>query len=782
MRPYRWLLALIVLALVATVAPAQAQSRIKDNIVVVNPFDDVEEDNLLTDEEIEKIDRLQNELYFVAPFSPVSPDDQAVLVITPDELGFLNINDGSTVAIPVEDLGPIVPLPLLGFFNFSWVDDRTLGALAINFAADTIEEAYIVLLIDRITLEFGGIQLRIPSNTDISSVSPDFTKYLLVQYPLEEEESAQGNPRGTRIQITRPLPAAERASTPQLPAAYQRMVDRAVARNPQFLNNLGLLQDNSDDGAVEVTEETFDLIRWNAVTNEVGYVTTLPLSTFGLGAAWAKDSSKLAISYVSLTNYTDRTFNFDGSLLSELFYQDVTGNLKPSENRILQGNNTYIVDMNSGAVSILRAGGEAAPPLLSAHSWSTDGKTLMVKAWHPARLAGRTYPVYTPQFSERASYRFYTAQGQEISRFEPGLFASGNWSASIGEFVSPDEVIFRASGVNRHPYYYNRASGEFRNIADRAGSYFNVAATNRSRQIVFMQESFSRPPELYRMGWDGKGLVQLTWFNEELRQLANLREDPVSFRLANGQVRNGTLIQPAGAAFPPRDTRLIVWQEGGPGAAMNNRWNTIVERPYSLLPAFGYAVLVMPLAGRPGYTPAVFNSLMDRGNFGQIDIDEQAEVVRQMIKGGWTSAGKVGISGCSYGGYFVWQSIIRHPDLYSAANPQCAWVDLITDWTRGFDILAAHIEGLPPYNNLPEYRNDSPTYNVNKVKTPVLTFHGTEDYLPIVQNENMHLQLYNRGVPARMIKVIGEGHGFGDPANQLYAAQEQLTWFRTYLK
>ena len=46
----------------------------------------------------------------------------------------------------------------------------------------------------------------------------------------------------------------------------------------------------------------------------------------------------------------------------------------------------------------------------------------------------------------------------------------------------------------------------------------------------------------------------------------------------------------------------------------------------------------------------------------------------------------------------------------------------------------------------------------------------------------MHLQLLNRKVNTRMVKFIGEGHGLKDPKNQLYAAQQQLDWFRTYLK
>jgi dipeptidyl aminopeptidase/acylaminoacyl peptidase len=519
------------------------------------------------------------------------------------------------------------------------------------------------------------------------------------------------------------------------------------------------------------------------VSGESHYVTTVPEATSLLGSAWAPDSSRMAISFVSFSDPDDPRPNFDGALLSEILYRDATGNIPPAENPILQGNNTYLVDLGSHAVQILRGAGPGAPPLLLADGWSPDGGTILVKTWYPAKIRGRSYPIYGPQFSERASYRFYNMELRQTGELNASILSAGTASEGIAFFVSPDEVIVRGmAGSNRHPYYYNRVSGELRNIADRAGTYGVIVSTNRSRQLVLVYHSFTTPPDVYRLGWDGKGFSRLTWFNEELRQFANLRQNPVSFTLRSGATRVGTLIQPADAPFPPRSAPLVVWQQGGPGVPMYNAWNTNVENPYSLLPAFGLPVLVTPLAGRPGYTPAAFNALVDGANFGQIDIDEQAEIVQQMVARGWTNRGKVGITGCSYGGYFAWQSVIRHPDTYAAANPQCSLVDVITEWARGYHALAPSIEGLPPFNSPAEYRNDSPVYNTGRVKAAVLSFQGSDDFLPVVLGENTHLQLYNRGANARMVKFLGEGHGLFNPKNQLYAAQEQLAWFRTYLK
>ena len=142
----------------------------------------------------------------------------------------------------------------------------------------------------------------------------------------------------------------------------------------------------------------------------------------------------------------------------------------------------------------------------------------------------------------------------------------------------------------------------------------------------------------------------------------------------------------------------------------------------------------------------------------------------------------MGITGCSYGGYFTTQSLARHPDLYAAANAQCSLLDLVVEWTRGYQDFLPYLEGpINPYENTEEFQQDSPAYNVDSMKTPLLLFKGTFDFLPIVLDENLHARLLQQGVDSRFVKFAFEGHGLGIPSNQLYAAQEQLRWFQYYL-
>ncbi|MDW8403371.1 alpha/beta hydrolase family protein [Chloroflexus sp.] len=793
MRLSRRLWWIIVLAtIVGLVAPAAA-APIRNNIVNVDQYGNKKDlpPNLLSDEEIERIDRLQNGASYPVAISEISPDDGAVLISSNEDFAFLEIATGDTVPIDPLTFAVVFPLPFFGIGSFSWQDERTIGTLALNGFATGPQDALVALYIDRFTADVSAFVVGLPDeNVGIVSIAPNLTNWLILREPPSEEgdgETEAVKPFTKRYTIGLPSPFLQRENRIKLPARIQRSVDQFRQRRPDLLARF-LFQQQDDGMAIEATREPYNLFLYDVTTGEERYVTSIPYASALLNSTWTSDSAQLAVSFFGVPDAEGRD-TYIGSLFSEEIYRDMTGNLPPRQNPVIQNNNTYVIDFASGRTQVIRPDPVLGAPILEAHDWAPGGQALLIKAHHPAYLKGRTHPVYYPRFSSRTSFRFYdrdsSGQFRLTKTFEhPMLSGADVVFGSIADFVSPDEIIVRGVvGSNRHPYYYNRVSGELRNLADRAGSYFNVVATSSStRQIVFTYTSYTAPPDIYRLRWDGTALYRLTWLNEELRVEANLRQDPVTFTLRNGQVRVGTLIQAADAPFPPKDVRLIVWQEGGPNVPMLNQWMANVENPYALLPSFGFALLITPVAGRQGYTPEVFNSLVDNSNFGQIDIDEQAEIVQQAIARGWTSKGKVGITGCSYGGYFTLQSIVRYPDLYAAANPQCAFIDVLSEWKLGTVILPPYLEGLPPFKALNEYVKDSPSYAADKVKAAVLTFHGTEDFLPIVQNENFHLQLVNRGAPARMVRFIFEGHGLSLKENQLYAAQEQISWFRTHLK
>jgi dipeptidyl aminopeptidase/acylaminoacyl peptidase len=286
---------------------------------------------------------------------------------------------------------------------------------------------------------------------------------------------------------------------------------------------------------------------------------------------------------------------------------------------------------------------------------------------------------------------------------------------------------------------------------------------------------------MYRIHVDARGPKQLTNANAAVAAANRIRADRVRFRLDDGDRRQGFLLQPAGASFPPRNVPLVVWQQGGPTATMTEEWAGFVEAPFNLLPNFGFALLIVPLPGRIGFGPRFLDNLADRRNFGKVDIDEQAEISRQLVERGYTSHARLGITGCSYGGYFTSQSITRHPDVYAAANTQCSLLDLFNEFEFGFRPLVSYLMGRTPEEDPAEYRKDSPVLNAARVKAPTLLFAGSEDFLPYTISGQFHDSINAAGTPADFYIFEGEGHGLFFFNSEFVAGQAQINWFRKYL-
>jgi Prolyl oligopeptidase family/WD40-like Beta Propeller Repeat len=732
---YRWLAAILLAALALSLTPAAAE------VVDIDPRKDPV--TTLDQAESRRLATLQRTVFpYLA--SEISPDDTTVLhaLIKPGgdefDLGFMNIADGSITPANsvVRDLPP--------FSEVRWRDGRTAVYVSFEPGLGTV-----LVAVDRVT---GRVRTRpVRFKGFPVSLAPNGSR-LLVAFvkAAQDEESPEGEPPG-------------------MASPFRLTVKRT------FDSRYGVARFDAERQALQVSEQE---VEFSAIDLETGASTlllTLPESSGLVSApAWTPDGAKLAFVHTTIPKIGRR-----GTELAEKTTQDSLGNLAPADNPFLQNNAVNVFDFPNHDLrpSALKAK-DGNGDVFDRVAWSTDGQTLLTQMQHPSKPAGRRNPIYL--FPNRSYVRFYNAALQQIGTFDSKQTEAPE--LSMPQFVSPDEVIFNAPyGLSYRLYYYNRISGEFRQLSIWDGTYYQVRASRLSRQLIFNFSSFQHATDLYRITWEGTALSRLTWFNGEAESQNHIRADQVTFTMRGGARRTGYLLQPADAAFPPKNVPVVFWQQGGPGGTMTNEWGGNVEQPFNALPNFGIAVLVLPLSGREGYGPRFYNALADARNFGAIDIDEGAQAVQQMIRRGWTAKGKVGISGCSYGGYYTTQSIIRYPDLYAAANTQCTLLDLFTEWELGYTPVLSYLEGRTPILDSAEYLRDSPIYNAPKIRTPLLIFAGTSDFLPVTISGNLHDQVATGKTTVKFLKFMGEGHGLARPNDQTTAGQAQIAWFRQYL-
>jgi dipeptidyl aminopeptidase/acylaminoacyl peptidase len=503
-----------------------------------------------------------------------------------------------------------------------------------------------------------------------------------------------------------------------------------------------------------------------------------------LSIAWTPDGGKLALVRYEIPP----ELAGDQDKIAEFATEEALGKVPLEENLYLSSNIIDIIDFNHGDLHPMTLhAGDGDGYLFKEVSWSPDGQILLVKMVSPSHPAGRAHPSHASQgaFAGRASYRFYDADLHLIETLDRPETEAQYYSSAM--FISPNEVVLTAAyGLSMRLSYFNPQSGEFRMLPTEAGTFpersggFQVFATHQSRQLIYNQSSFQQPSEIYLLELQGSEPQPLSQFNAEVAVANQIRVDEVSFQLDENTIRTGYLLQPADAEFPPRNVPVIVHHQGGPGGAMTNRWGATTEDPFNLLPNFGISVLFMPFSGREGFGPEFYLALADEDNFGQIDVDESALAVQYMLEHGYTSESQVGINDCSYGGYVVNQSITQYPELYAAAISQCSIMDMVDYWNFN-PYLVTFYEGNLPEDRPEEYRRDSPLHNADAVRTPVLLMQGTEDFLPVKLVRDFRKAVDATETPVELLVFKNEGHSLTLPESKLFAAQQQIAWFRKYL-
>lgn len=466
--------------------------------------------------------------------------------------------------------------------------------------------------------------------------------------------------------------------------------------------------------------------------------------------------------------------------------QENLGLIPEAQNLWLTRRALHIVDMDTGQEKVIQ--NSSMPMGMFADTfWTADGSLLAVVTDVPAVMAGRKNPVYE------------YASGRKLRLFGPDGSFLRDWSdprmdmlsTGIEPATGTKVRVITPANLTRHAFFVDLANPATPPVGVYTGDRNLFSNAFDENSFVGVLGDATDPGDLYAAEADNVGgtLARVTDLNATVRAAANLKFEVIKYRTSHGVEVEGAYIYPAGWSFPPaKPGPVVVWQAGGPGGQILNTWGTSVESPYTMLPAFGIPVFLVNGSGRDSNGAKYYTDMADGTNFGQRDISDVKEGVDQLIELGVADPMKVGVTGCSYGGYFTLQSMVEFPDFYHAGNAQCSLNDLLYEYNLGWSPFLAYLVGSSTTANPEEYIKDSPQFNSSKIKHPLLLFDGTDDFLPFEEITNIHAQVEANGVPASYFRARGYGHGFGpakgDPSGALaqrYAAQLQISWFRQHL-
>lgn len=284
---------------------------------------------------------------------------------------------------------------------------------------------------------------------------------------------------------------------------------------------------------------------------------------------------------------------------------------------------------------------------------------------------------------------------------------------------------------------------------------------------------------------DEKGSRRLTDFNGSILKGAKLSSpEEFWFTASDGVKIQGWIMKPTGFK-EGKKYPTILEIHGGPYAAYGYSFN----HEFQVFASNGYAVVYINPRGSLGYGETFSSS--ETGHYGgrdYLDLMEAVDYVEKHFP--FVDAGRLGVTGGSYGGYMTnW--VVGHTDRFKAAIAERS----ISNWYSSFgasDIGAMPWEcydvglGKYPWEALELYFEKSPISYVKNVKTPLMITVGEEDWdCTMDQAEQMYVALKKLKKEAELITFPGEHHGFsrvGKPSHRLVRFEHYLRWFNKYLQ
>ena len=282
---------------------------------------------------------------------------------------------------------------------------------------------------------------------------------------------------------------------------------------------------------------------------------------------------------------------------------------------------------------------------------------------------------------------------------------------------------------------------------------FVDASADESKLLLFAGGD-TDPGSYYLYDKATRQLSPLLPVRGELAGMALATVKPVRFPAADGTMIPGYLTLPPGS--DGKRLPAIVMPHGGPGA--RDEWGFDWLSQY--FAARGFAVLQPNFRGSSGYGSEWFQK--NGFQSWRTAIGDVNDGGRWLLSQGIAAPGKLGIVGWSYGGYAALQSSVLDPDLFKGivAIAPVTDLDTLRNDSRNYTNFVQVDRFI---GNGAHVKEGSPARNVDRIKAPVLLFHGDLDLnVAVGQSRLMADRLKDAGRKVDYVEYRGLDHQLDD--------------------
>lgn len=516
---------------------------------------------------------------------------------------------------------------------------------------------------------------------------------------------------------------------------------------------------------------------------------------------------------VSRFAYTTEVWDASGKVLTQIGQQPVADNLPIAFDAVVTGRRNInwrpdqpatlywaeALDQGNPATAAmvrdqlvqLPAPFTAAPDILMPLSFrfntllaAADGSLMIWERWWQDRNEKVWYLTTdrAPQLMwERSSEDRYNdpgmpllttaANGQRLLRVEDGAI----YLTAVG-----------ASPEGNRPFIDKRqlATGETRRLWRSEAPFYEFPFTLLpSGKLLTQREAPDLPPDFYLRHLNSGELTALTQTPHPMPHTQGISRELINYQRADGIPMSATLFLPAGYQAE-RDGPLptIIWayprefrsaDAAGQVSDSPYRFNRISFWTPQFLAMQGYAVLdnaTMPIVGEGDKEPN--DTFIE-----QLILNAKAAIAAGVDRG-VTDPSRVAIGGHSYGA-FMTANLLAHSDLFKAGIARSG------AYNRSLTPFGFQREQRTLWDDPELYIRMSPFFHAEKINTPMLLIHGSEDNnsgtFPM-QSERLYQAIKGNGGTTRLVMLPLESHGYRARESVLHMLWETTAWLDEFVK
>ncbi|MEM0994447.1 MAG: prolyl oligopeptidase family serine peptidase, partial [Bacteroidota bacterium] len=234
---------------------------------------------------------------------------------------------------------------------------------------------------------------------------------------------------------------------------------------------------------------------------------------------------------------------------------------------------------------------------------------------------------------------------------------------------------------------------------------------------------------------------------------------------------------------------LMISIHGGPASATLDRWAERWSTYPNILAQRGAFVLKPNYHGSSNHGLAFVESIA--GNYYDPELEDITKGIEYLKAKGYIDTDQMGVMGWSNGAILTTMLTVRYPEMFKVACPGAGDVNWTSDYgTCRFGVsFDQHYFGGAPWDDMngktynENYILKSPLFELEKVKTPTIIFHGSEDRaVPRDQGWEYYRALQQADQTAvRFLWFPGQPHGLQKITHQMRKMEEELAWIDKYL-